>query len=86
MKHFAIPLRQHFTGLILATLKRAAVAHDITISHRQANGAHGVHQALVLLDGDPTHYRMVLAPADAPITLYGRPIDHAFMAPLGEVA
>jgi len=87
VKHFAFPIRQHFAGLVLATMKRACAQHGVAISNRQGNGAHGVYQARVNMDGDPSDYRLILAPADAPITLYGRPIDDAFAAPLlGEAA
>ena len=79
-------VQSHFTGLISARIKRAVAAHEfgdeITIDNGQANGMHRVHQCRVRLAGDPTVYRMILAPADAPIELYGRPIGDAFAQPL----
>ncbi len=79
----------HFTGFILARLsdlaRSAGAGGDrITISGHQVNGAHGVHQARVTLVGDPATYRLILAPADAPISIAGRPAEEYFAQPLGD--
>lgn len=58
--------------------------HKITVSNHQANGVTGIHQAKVTLQGDPTVYRMLIAPANAPITINGRPIGDHFAEPLGD--
>lgn len=81
----------HFTGMILATLRDAlrrenaanANVDRVTIENHQQNGSYGVHQATVKLGGDPTTYRLILAPADAPITINGHPIGEHFALPLG---
>lgn len=84
-----------YPGFIMARLARWAAKHAermadepdayvITIDNHQGNGRHCVHQARVRLSRDPTTYRMIIAPADAPIELYGRPIGEAFAQPLGE--
>jgi len=78
--------RQHFTGLILSTIRRACRCSDVTIHYGQQNGAYGVHQALVKLGGDPLDYRLILAPADAPIAINGRPIDEHFAGRLTDDA
>jgi hypothetical protein len=57
---------------------------QVTVSNHQANGAHGIHQARVTLSGDPTTYRLIIAPADAPITVNGHPIGEHFAQPLGD--
>lgn len=54
----------------------------IGVIGHQANGAYGIHQAALRLEGDPTVYRMIVAPADAPICVNGQPIDNHFLEPL----
>lgn len=83
----AIP--QHFTGLIMSRIRRiinAAPGDDdaITIDNHQQNAMHGIHQARVRLAGDPTVYRLILAPADAPVEFGGRDAATYFARPLGE--
>lgn len=83
----------HFAGLVLSRLVRAtehqwatgeAMGNRLTISNRQSNGSHGIYQALLTLEGDPNNYRLILAPANAPITINGRPIGEHFAKPLGD--
>ncbi len=82
----------HYCGMIVSTIRRALVlmnsacgdGNDVTVDNAQANGAHGVHMARVRLKGDPSTYRLILAPADAPISIHGRPIGEHFALPLGE--
>ena len=82
-----------YPGYILARLSRWAKEHrertqgadganELIIDDHQCNGMHCVHQASVRLQNDPTTYRMIIAPANAPLELYGRPIDEAFGKPL----
>jgi hypothetical protein len=79
-----------FPGFIVAQLaeltRKATGADPIVIDNHQTNGAHCVHQARVRLAGDPTVYRMILAPADAPIFINDdkRPVADAFALPLGD--
>lgn len=79
-----------YPGHILAKLANWARADDryvtdrVTIDGHQGNGSYGVHQARVQLSGDPTTYRLILAPADAPIMINGRPIGEHFAKPLGD--
>lgn len=56
----------------------------IMVDGHQSNALHCVHQARATIKGDPTTYRIIVAPADAPIELYGRPIGEAFAQPLGD--
>ena len=82
----------HYTGMILSMLRTAmnrenernSDADKITIERRQQNGAYGIHQATVRLRGDANTYRLILAPADAPIEINGRPIGEHFSLPLGD--
>ena len=89
--------RMTFQGMIIHRIRTALKAQgescgksdcgcngEITIEGHQLNGMDGVHQARVRLSNDPTIYRLILAPADAPLELYGRPIGHAFSKPLGD--
>lgn len=78
-----------FPGFILSRLAEWARLDDddkerITIDNHQGNGAHGVHQARVRLAGDPTVYRVLVMPADAPIQIGGRAIADYFPRPLGD--
>jgi hypothetical protein len=62
----------HFTGGILAGIARAVNSDrtvEATIDQRQSNALHGIHQARVTIEGDPRPYRLILAPANAPIGL-----------------
>ena len=76
-----------FTGFILARLgvitrDQPDDANKLTIDGQQLNGVHGVYQARVTLRDDPTTYRLILAPADAPIQINGIPADEYFGQPL----
>lgn len=78
-------------GFILTALATLAKnftikENQITIDNHQGNGAYAVHQARVRLKGDPTTYRMIIAPADAPIFIgEGKvPTHQAFARPLGD--
>lgn len=86
-----------FPGFFVATFARwARIAQErpldvdapdddkITVDNHQAEGVFGVHQARIQLKGDPTTYRMIVAPANAPISINGRPADEVFAAPLGD--
>ncbi len=79
----------HFTGHILATLRNAAKAlhggDEITVDNLQQNATYGIHQARVRLKGDPNTYRLILAPADAPIMVGKCPIADQFAKPLGDM-
>lgn len=81
----------HFTGHIAAVIRgeinavtKAAGGDGVTIDRMQQNGTYGVQQARVTLTGDPLTYRLIIAPADAPITINGRPIGRHFAKPLGD--
>jgi len=81
-----------YPGHIIATIRAWARADQeanpcqspITVDGHQGNGLYGIHQARVTMQGDPTTYRLIIAPADAPITINGRPIGEHFAQPLGE--
>ena len=78
--------RPHYTGHIMALLRRATRGGEVTVAYPQQNGIYGIHQALVMLDGDPVEYRLLLAPADAPICIHGLSIDAHFPRALSEPA
>jgi hypothetical protein len=78
-----------FPGFILSRLTEWARKDEcqtdrIMIDNHQANGTHGVHQARARLSGDPTVYRIIVAPADAPISIAGRDAADYFAQPLGD--
>lgn len=78
----------HFTGLILTHIRNAVKAANaqadsaksdiVMIDNVQENGVWGVHQARVMLDNDETVYRLILAPADAPIKIGTMDADDHF--------
>ena len=89
----AAPVRSTLTGFIATMIRRAVrdwsadkPTDAITISAAQQNGSFGIYQACVHLAGDPTTYRLLLAPDDAPIAVNGRPISEHFALPLGDHA
>jgi hypothetical protein len=83
-----------FPGFILAQIaswaRQDAAADDggdkITIDGHQSNGMYCVHQARAMIKGDPTVYRIIIAPANAPIFINDdkRPVADAFALPLGD--
>lgn len=80
-----------YPGLIIATLRSALkaqgnerLADEVQLSDHQLNGAFGVHQLKAKVKDDPTVYRIIVAPADAPITINGRPIGDHFALPIGD--
>ena len=76
-----------YPGYIINLLGKLAkdAASGICLENHQANGCYGVHQVRVRVKGDPTTYRLILAPEDAPIEVNGRPISAHFAEPLGGV-
>jgi len=79
----------HFTGHIMAEIRNAANDSNggdyLTVDNLQQNATCGIHQARVRLAGDATVYRLILAPADAPIMVGKQPITDHFAKPLGEM-
>lgn len=78
-----------YSGFIVSKIrdwarKEPLSTDRITVDNHQCNGSYGVHQARVQLAGDPTTYRLIIAPSDAPITINGRPIGEHFAQPLGD--
>jgi hypothetical protein len=76
-------IRQHFTGLILSSLRRFTRGSEVTIDNTQTNGLWGVYQARIRLAGDENTYRLILAPENAPLEIGGQPIGDHFHFPLG---
>ncbi|HEX3884777.1 MAG TPA: hypothetical protein VHW66_19140 [Stellaceae bacterium] len=54
-----------------------------TADEHQSNGAWGIHQLRLRLPFDDQDYRVIIAPANAPITVGGIPVDQHFSYPLG---
>lgn len=83
--------RVHYTGLIASSIKRLIngwqhPAHTefagAIADQRQMNGAYGVHQMRVRLPDDPTVYRVLVLPAEAPVSIGGVPADQHFSEPM----
>ena len=81
-----------YPGHIIAAIRRWAELYKeeggeelaITLAGHQSNGLYGIHQARMTMQGDPATYRLIIAPADAPITINGRPSGEHFAQPLGD--
>lgn len=80
----------HYAGLLARAIERllngdapprgfaGAAAHE-----HQQNALYGAHQLTVRQGGhDPVLYRIIVAPADAPISIGGEPADQHFAEPL----
>ena len=75
----------HFAGTIVARIMSAAAdgaLGAVVVTQHQTNSLYGVHQASVRLAGDDTVYRLIIAPADAPISIGGCDVDAHFAKPL----
>lgn len=74
----------HFAGTIMARIRSAVADHGgaVRIDQPQSNSLYGVHQARLRLAGDDTVYRLIIAPADAPISIGGCAADDHFAKPL----
>lgn len=74
----------HYTGLLASVIRR--LVNDspapVVIDQHQQNGMWGVHQMRGKLPADPTTYRIIIAPANAPISVSGIPIDDHFKEPI----
>ncbi len=80
-------------GYIASTVKRllGLVSGDefpgkeFTVDQFQSNHAYSVHQLRVRIAGDATPYRVIIAPADAPVFIGCCPADQHFLEPLATV-
>jgi hypothetical protein len=68
-----------YPGFIASLITRFL---PVTADQHQANGAYGVHQVRCRLPNDPTTYRIIIAPADAPIFIGKVPVDQHFIEPI----
>lgn len=71
----------HYSGLLANAIRRALIEF---VDQRQANATYGVHQLRVRLPDDPTVYRVLIAPSDAPIMIGGVGVDAHFAEPIEE--
>jgi hypothetical protein len=85
-------MTMHFTGMIISSIARLIngdAPHDgfegAFADEHQQNGMYGAHQLRVTLSDDPTVYRVIVAPANAPITIGGIPADQHFLHVIGEL-
>lgn len=72
-----------FPGLVAAEITRALRRETCArVDQHQGNGLWCVHQLRVRLPDDPTVYRVIVAPADAPLAVGSQPIDQHFLSPI----
>lgn len=78
-------LRLHYAGMVAFIVRRNFPAEYGATDQHQQNAMYGLHQMRVRLPDDPTVYRLIVAPANAPIFV-GRenqiPIDQHFLEPI----
>jgi hypothetical protein len=85
MKHLP-----HFAGLIITQIRNAVkldlkvsgYADVLMIDQLQQNAVWGVQMGRVRLAGDPRTYRLILAPAEAPVMIGKVAADQYFNEPL----
>lgn len=71
-----------FTGLVSHTLRKALSGTDLTVDQPQSNGMWAVHQFRLQRPGDPMAYRVIIAPANAPVFIGEVSADLHFAEPL----
>lgn len=77
--------RKVYPGFIASLIRRyllSAPEDDVRVDLMQSNGMYAAHQLRVRLSGDDTIYRVIVAPANAPISVGGVPVDQHFALPL----
>lgn len=75
-----------FSGLIAHTLAKLVREHaGVTADQEQSNGLWCVKQFRVVLPGDTMAYRVIVAPANAPVFIGGVAADEHFSEPLRAV-
>lgn len=75
-----------FSGLVAHTLAKFIRDHGgVTADQEQSNGMWAVHQFRVVLPGDTTAYRIIVAPANAPVFIGEVSADLHFAEPLKAV-
>ena len=69
---------------IVYTAAIAVAIHEAmpTCDQHQSNALFGVHQLRIRRPGDPTVYRVLVAPAGAPIQIGSIPVDAHFSRPI----
>ena len=75
-------LRPVFCDLIAQAIKGTLNLPRGRCDQHQSNGSFCIHQLRTQLPGDPTIYRIVIAPADAPLHIGNIPIDAHFAEPI----
>lgn len=71
-----------YCNLIARAIKVALDVPGAQIDQHQANGLWCVHQLRVRLPNDPQLYRVIVAPAEAPIFIGKTPADEHFSEPI----
>lgn len=78
-----------YTDLVAAQIRRSLcegekipAADGMNVDQLQANGCYGVKQLRVTLPGDMGVYRVIIAPADAPVFIGKTHADRHFLEPL----
>lgn len=82
---YAPKLRPVFSGAIASSIKdliNGVAGATASVDQHQSNGLYALHQLRVKLEGDDTVYRVIVAPANAPIHVGTLPVDKHFMEPV----
>lgn len=77
-------LKPVFCNLIAQAIRVTLDLPGAVIDQHQANGLWCIHQLRVRLPGDPQLYRVIIAPAEAPIFIGKTPADEHFSDPIAQ--
>jgi hypothetical protein len=79
----------HYSGLVAAQIRRSLLegqkipeANGLVVDQLQSNGCYGVKQLRVTLPEGMGTYRVIVAPADAPVFIGKVHADQHFLEPL----
>lgn len=76
------PVQAHYCGLLVEALRQGLtlVGDVCKADQHQSNGTFGVHQLRLTYEGRT--YRLLLAPAEAPLRIGQIPADNHFLEPI----
>lgn len=75
-------LRPVYSGFLAGQLRRLLVQGGVTVDQFQSNGLYACHQLRVTLPEGMGTYRVLVAPADAPVSIGDVSAEEHFMEPL----
>lgn len=80
------PMFPIYPSIVTSIIRNAMNITGAHADQEQANGTWGVRQLRVRLKDDPNTYRVIIAPADAPIRIGNVSADQHFLEPITQGA